>query len=241
MSIGVGGVEALDENLEELWSDLGSHAVVEVVGEPLMAQINDLRGLSWKGSSTEHNLKLPPSGLPLLVDVRSLSPGEGVGGDLLLMSVDLRSDEVVYETHARELVRFATGIVGHDDAPDVVADAFLRLVTSPAWAEARDRRALWFRAVTFEAGSSHRSAIRRRTRERTAAANTNLVSPAPELADERLRDALDQLSVQQRAVVVLTYWQDLRPADVAKLLGITEGSVRKQLARARKRLRGALK
>ncbi len=52
------------------------------------------------------------------------------------MGVDLRSDEAVYEKHARELVGFATGMVGPDDAPDVVADAFLRLMASPVWVEA---------------------------------------------------------------------------------------------------------
>jgi DNA-directed RNA polymerase specialized sigma24 family protein len=157
------------------------------------------------------------------------------------MSVDLRPDEVVYEAHARELVRFAAGLVGPADAADVVADAFVRVVASPVWTEARDRRALWFRAVTFEARSLQRSAMRRRAREASvAAADTNSISPGPMLGDERVQDALDVLSVQQRAAVVLTYWQDLGPGDVAKLLGVTEGSVRKQLARARKKLRGAL-
>jgi hypothetical protein len=33
------------------------------------------------------------------------------------MEVDERSDETVYADHASELVRFATGLVGIDDAP----------------------------------------------------------------------------------------------------------------------------
>jgi RNA polymerase sigma factor (sigma-70 family) len=52
--------------------------------------------------------------------------------------------------------------------------------------------------------------------------------------------ALDLLPLQQRAVVVLTYWLDLDPASVAQVLGVSDGTVRKQLARARARLKEAL-
>ena len=52
--------------------------------------------------------------------------------------------------------------------------------------------------------------------------------------------ALEELSVQQRAVTYLTYWQDMSVAEVAEALGVGDGTVRRQLARARSRLRGAL-
>ena len=153
--------------------------------------------------------------------------------------IDQRSDEAVYGAHASELVRFATGLVGRDDAPDVVAEAFVRVVASPVWADARDRRALWFRAVVFEAKSWRRSAARRRARERGAASGDCVVATQPERDDEVVA-ALELLSVQQRAVVVLTYWADLDPAGIGELLGVAEGTVRKQLARARKKLKGEL-
>ena len=53
-------------------------------------------------------------------------------------------------------------------------------------------------------------------------------------------EAFDDLSVQQRAVTYLTYWHDLSVAQVAEILGVRDGTVRRQLARARARLRGAL-
>jgi RNA polymerase sigma-70 factor (ECF subfamily) len=52
--------------------------------------------------------------------------------------------------------------------------------------------------------------------------------------------AVDKLSVQQRASVVLTYWEDLTPAEVGSRLGISEGSVKRHLARARARLKELL-
>ena len=153
--------------------------------------------------------------------------------------MDDPSNEVVYQEYAREMVRFATGLVGQADAPDVVAEAFVRLIASPVWAEAIDRRALWYRAVTFEARSWKRSAVRRRARESVVASSSRAAAAGPE-PDSQVLDAMLTLSPQQRAVVMLTYWADLRPAAVGDRLGLSEGTVRKQLARARRKLRGEL-
>jgi RNA polymerase sigma-70 factor (ECF subfamily) len=48
--------------------------------------------------------------------------------------------------------------------------------------------------------------------------------------------AVERLSVQQRSVVYLTYWADLTPEDVAAQMGVSTGTVKRHLARARKRL-----
>ena len=68
-------------------------------------------------------------------------------------------------------------------------------------------------------------------------------SPAiqwPHEVDVDVLAAVDRLSVQQRAAVVLTYWEDLSVAEVAQRLKISEGSVKRHLARARSRLRETL-
>ncbi|MEM8921904.1 MAG: RNA polymerase sigma factor [Actinomycetota bacterium] len=153
--------------------------------------------------------------------------------------MDDRSDEAVYAAYSSELVRFAAGIVGPDDAPDVVVEAFLRVARSSTWSRARDKRALWYRAVVFEARSWNRSTTRRHVREQRVAATvpTTVVEAR---RDDRVTEALAVLSSQQRAVVMLTYWADLDPPGVGRLLGISEGAVRKQLARARRKLKGEL-
>jgi len=157
------------------------------------------------------------------------------------MEVDDRSDEVVYAAHAAELVRFATGLVGIDDAPDVVTDAFVRVARSEVWGDARDRRALWVRAVVFESRTFVRSAVRRRDRERRVAVPLAVVDAETADRVEEISAALDELSQQQREVLVLTYWDDLQPSAVAVVLDVSEGSVRKQLARARARMKEALR
>jgi RNA polymerase sigma-70 factor (ECF subfamily) len=52
--------------------------------------------------------------------------------------------------------------------------------------------------------------------------------------------AVEKLSVRQRAVVYLTYWEDMTNQMAANYLGISAGSVRRHLARAKTHLRREL-
>ncbi len=147
------------------------------------------------------------------------------------------SDAEIYEKHADELIRFATGLVGPDDAADVLSTAVLSVIGSPSWATVENKRAYLYRAVLNTSKSMGRSEMRRRAREVRVAAST-VVAPV-ELRPDVL-EAVAKLSVQQRATVFLTYWNDYSVAQVADLLDIGEGSVKRHLARARANLRKSL-
>lgn len=153
------------------------------------------------------------------------------------MEAKCGSDAEIYARYAPELVRFARGLVGPDDAPDVVAEAVTQLMYSPVWPKARNHRALLYRAVLYQAQSWQRSKHRRAARE-----STSVPPGAWEVPDfdPAVGAAIAALSPQQRAVTFLTYWEDLTPSTIAVLLDVSEGSVRKQLARARRRLRKVL-
>lgn len=146
-------------------------------------------------------------------------------------------DEELYAKHADALVRFATGLVGPADAPDVVSDAVISAMTSRRWPDVENRRAYLYRSVLNQARMHHRSTMRRRARELRAAPSEAM--DMPEIRPDVL-DAVGRLSPRQRASVFLTYWEGLTPAEVASRLGVSEGSVRRHLARARSRLRGQL-
>jgi RNA polymerase sigma factor (sigma-70 family) len=62
------------------------------------------------------------------------------------------------------------------------------------------------------------------------------VATMPQEIDVDVLAAVDRLSIQQRAVVLLPYWADLPVEAVAERMGITSGAVKRHLARARKRL-----
>lgn len=143
----------------------------------------------------------------------------------------------LYRRHADELVRYATALVGPADAPDVVVDAVVTAFASPGWLTVENQRAYLYRAVLNRSLSMRRSDARRVAREQRVAVSDSVV--ARESSVDALR-ALAGLSPQQRAVIYLTYWDDLTPTQVAALLGVSEGTVRKQLARAREQLRRIL-
>jgi len=150
--------------------------------------------------------------------------------------IDARDAEI-YREHGPGLIRFATGLVGPSDAPDVVQTAVIRAFTARGWAAVENPRAYLYRTVLNVARSEHRSTMRRRAREVRAVAVG--VHENPEVRPEVL-EAVGSLSPRQRAVVYLTYWEDLDEATVAATLGIGRGSVRRHLARGREKLRSRL-
>ncbi len=143
----------------------------------------------------------------------------------------------VYRRHADELVRYATALVGPADAPDVVVDAVVAAFGSPAWSKVENQRAFLYRVVLNRSLSVRRSDARRVARELRVAGSEPVAAGESSLDAQR---ALAGLSPQQRAVVYLSYWEDLTPAQIAALLEVSEGTVRKQLARAREQLRRIL-
>jgi RNA polymerase sigma factor (sigma-70 family) len=134
-------------------------------------------------------------------------------------------------------VRFATGLVGPDDAADVVADAFVRVLGSASWPDVDKQRAYLYRTVLNEVRMRHRSTMRRRARELRAFDREAVVEIE---VRPQVLEAMSVLSTQQRAAVILTYWEDLTPGEVAGRLGVSQGSVRRHLARGRSKLREVL-
>jgi RNA polymerase sigma-70 factor (ECF subfamily) len=151
----------------------------------------------------------------------------------MITAARVMNDEETYRRYSQELTRYATGLVGPFDAHDVVTDACLRAFETRAWPDVVDRRAYLYRTVLSVATDHHRRTLSRRVRELKTAP-----PPGVEMTTEDIDvlRAIERLSVQQRSVIFLTYWEDLTPSAVAERLDVSEGSVKRHLARARKRL-----
>lgn len=147
------------------------------------------------------------------------------------------SDEEIYRKHSEELIRFAQGLVGRVDSADVVSAAVLQSITSPGWRDVLNHRAYLYRAVLNQARKTHRDRQRRWSKELRHGPERPW--ELPELRPEILA-AVKALSSRQRAVIVLTYWEDLAADDIGEVLGISPGAVKKHLARARSKLRRIL-
>ncbi|HSM01324.1 MAG TPA: RNA polymerase sigma factor [Acidimicrobiia bacterium] len=143
-----------------------------------------------------------------------------------------------YEKHADELARFATGLVGPHEARDIVSSAMVRVLWSKQWPTVDNPRAYLYTAVLNEARMHIRASSRRRANEARAGHGGGLQHLAEARPD--VVQAVGQLTVSQRAVVFLAYWEDLRPADIARRLGLSEGTVHRQLRKGQARLRRML-
>lgn len=135
----------------------------------------------------------------------------------------------LYEQRFDDLVRLAYLVSGRADlAEEVVQDAFVRAHTS--WATVRDPLPYLRTAVV----NGCRSVGRRQKLERER--RPRPPDPVPLGADE-LWDALGTLTDRQRAAVVLRFYCDLPDAEIARVLGCPDATVRTSIHRALAKLR----
>ncbi|WP_406056075.1 RNA polymerase sigma factor [Kribbella sp. NBC_00889] len=154
---------------------------------------------------------------------------------------ELRFREL-FEDNYRQLLGYALRrVASPDDAADIVADTMLvawrRFDEVPADGTAR----LYLYGVARRVLANHwRGEIRRdRLAERL---RLQLAEAAPDqtsLADSTvaIREALAQLSDNDRELLMLTGWDGLDPREAAVVLGVPARTVRTRLHRARARLR----
>ena len=134
-------------------------------------------------------------------------------------------------------MRFATVLVGPGDAHDVTVEAFLRAAPTLDRDTVANPRAYLMRAVVNHANDLHRSRERRWRRDLAAVGPSSTVGPDT-FVD--VRRAVSSLSLAQRSVIYFAYWEDLSERDIATLLQVSPGTVRRHLTRARTHLRKAL-
>ena len=157
----------------------------------------------------------------------------------MIRSGDPNAWESTYRAHAQRLTRLAVLLVGETDAHDLVADAVWKAVTSRSWPTATERGAYLTRSLVNLAHDRRRQTERRQRRERAVAARTAPSVSTTNDTDRSImvREALDALSPSQLSVVFLHYWDDLTLEQVARELGLSVGTVRSHLDRAKRRLR----
>jgi len=122
-------------------------------------------------------------------------------------------------------------------AEDVVQTALANLYV--AWPRVRRRDAVnaYARRAVVNAAISW---TRKKRPEVLTAEPSDRAGHEPPAYDTELVDALKQLTPAQAAVVALRYLEDMSVADVAEVLGISEGTVKSQSSRALAGLRRIL-
>lgn len=151
----------------------------------------------------------------------------------------------LYERHARAVHRYALRRSDPDTAEEVTAQVFL-----VAW---RRRDALpqeplpWLYGVARRALADQRRSASRRLRLRDRLEGATVGDGADggdggdlELPDRGLASALGGLSEADREALLLRYWEELEPAQIARVMGCSRTAAAVRLHRARGRLRRAL-
>ena len=137
----------------------------------------------------------------------------------------------------RAVIAAVGAITGNrQDAADAVQDALVGLLARPPREEIRNLAA-W---VTVTATQRARDRHRARLAESRALARIGVaphaVQDRSEALDPSVRRALAALPEQQRRACALYYLADQSVETVAETLGVTAGTVKKQLHRARRSL-----
>jgi RNA polymerase sigma-70 factor, ECF subfamily len=141
------------------------------------------------------------------------------------------------QLYAREypaLIAVATALSGQRfDSEDLVQDTMVRALANWRKVQTLDRPGGWCHRVLM---NRYRSWWKRRRTEQAYLARQPAVEAAadgPSVETVAFWDAVRELPARPRQVVVLYYAGDLPVAEVASVLGIPEGTVRSDLARAR--------
>ena len=120
-------------------------------------------------------------------------------------------------------------------AQDVAQETFIR-----AWKQGNLRQETekaWLTRVAVNlCRDEQRSRWFRHVDRRITPEELPLQADAPD-TDSDLLDSVHRLPAREREVIVMHYWNDMSPDDIAKLLNIDRATVFRRLARGRKRLK----
>jgi RNA polymerase sigma-70 factor, ECF subfamily len=156
-------------------------------------------------------------------------------------------DRLVAE-HLPEALRFALRLTRcQAAAEEVVQEALYRAARGMGSFRGQSQFRTWFYRIVISAFHDH---VADASRHRCAGELTDELAdphsddPAAAAALGELRDLIAQrvsaLPLRQREVLVLTVYEQLRPREVAEVLGISESNVHANLHYARARLREEL-
>jgi RNA polymerase sigma-70 factor (ECF subfamily) len=154
------------------------------------------------------------------------------GPEVALAPADLEFHHIFVASYRRLVVQMY-GVTGDAaEAEDLVQEAFVRAAAAGRRFIRVDNHEAWLRTVAVNIQRSRWRKLRNfsRIRERLAEPPTDL--PALESRLDVI-EALRGLPKGQREVVALHYLADLDVAEVARTLGIAEGTVKSRLSRGR--------
>jgi RNA polymerase sigma-70 factor, ECF subfamily len=156
---------------------------------------------------------------------------------------DRQAFAALVELEAPIALRLAGSILhSESEAQDAAQDAFVRAWHDLPRLRDTDSWTPWFRTIIVRSAIDRYRRLRR-LREVDLDAHDTLTTsdPTGAMADrDRIRQALQRLSVDDRTILILRFTEDLEVPVIANTLGIRLGTAKARLHRATMRLRAAL-
>ena len=148
-------------------------------------------------------------------------------------AVEMDDYAAFYRAEFRPVARTVYLIV-HDSAKadDLTQEAFVQLLQHWKKVSRYERPGAWVRRVAIRLATRHL----RRERMRSTLERHHPPAPVAQPADVDLMRAVASLPPNQRAVIVLFYFEDRPVAEIVDLLGCTESAAKVWLHRARRQL-----
>jgi len=144
--------------------------------------------------------------------------------------------ETTVKHHENRLFRIAVAVMGNkSDAEDIVQDVFMTLIEKQPHFETPEHETAWLVRITVNACKS-------RLRSHWWKKKTPLLDDYPAQTNEQhdLLETVFLLSPKYRTVIHLFYYEGYSTREIAKLTAQKESTVREQLTRARRILKGLL-
>jgi len=155
---------------------------------------------------------------------------------------DTRAFERLYRTHEARIFTLARRMAGNDDAPELTQEIFVR-----AWEKLNTFRGeaafgTWLYRLGINLILTRREsrAIWRRRHEDESALETLPARPTSSEHRMDFENALERLPKGARQILVLHDVEGYKHDEIAGMLGVTAGTTKAQLFRARMLMRAAL-
>jgi RNA polymerase sigma-70 factor (ECF subfamily) len=126
-------------------------------------------------------------------------------------------------------------VLDADAAEDVTQEVFIRAYRQLHRFDGRARFATWLYRIAINVSRTHLRAQQRRHSREAQHRPPRRETPASEVGD--LVGLLGELPLPQRTALALFYLRELSVAEIARLVGAPEGTVKAWLYRGRERLR----
>lgn len=156
--------------------------------------------------------------------------------------------ESLMRTYGNDVLRMAYSYVkDYDTAEDMFQEVFIKVNAKLDTFRGESSLKTWLLRITVNTCKDYlKSAYKQRVTMFAEAEEANI--PAPDMIGEiekkqdaeQIRKALFLLPEKYREVLLCLYFEDKSVAETAKVLGLSEGTVKSRLSRARERFRTIL-